>query len=392
LNLLVLLASSDDYLLSEAVDDEVRRLSAALEGAEVEILPDGVSPGELAAEVQSPSLFSPRRVLVSSDAGPWIEPPAKGSGGRADSGPVGVDVAPLVEALQGGLPEDVALVLGACCRAKPKGELVEVVAQSGEVRWMPLPPRPKPWEEVALSGEEEAVLLRVLERKTGSERWQPAARRLLLERLGFAPRLVAQEAVKLATAAGPDGVVDEELVRRLVFPRERSLEVVRDAVLKREIGPILDLLGAHAEGLPVLDWRGRPVEPKGVVVVLLGQVTSLLVQMLYLRRLAASLGLEAELSPSRTERQYWYGSTFKKKLADALLEGIAADDTSPFSSQRRGVSPWTLGLLFAGAARWDEARLLSAVATAGEAEAATRGSLDVEALTAWLAAAFSGSL
>ena len=102
-----------------------------------------------------------------SEAGPWVEPASKRTGGQGAADSLAVDVAPLAEALRDGLPEDVALVLGACCRSKPKGELAEAIGHSGEVRWMPLPPRPKPWEDVALSGEEEEVLLGVLERTSG---------------------------------------------------------------------------------------------------------------------------------------------------------------------------------------------------------------------------------
>jgi len=379
---LLLLASSDDFLLSESVQGEVGRLSAEMEGATVEVLPEGGSPEDLAVEVRSPSLFSPRRVLVAPDAGMWVETSPAARGRAAP-----VDVAPLAEALEAGLPEDVALVLGVCCAAKPKGALVDAVARAGEVRWMPLPPRPKPWQDVILSEEEEGVLQGVLERAAGPVRWEPAARRLLLERLGFAPRLLAQEAGKLAVAAGPDGVVDEALVRELTFPREHSLEVVRDAVLKNELAPVLDLLGAAASGLPVRDWQGRALEPNGVATILLGQVSSLFVQMLYLRRLAALTGCAEEMSPRRTGQSYWYGGTFKKRLAGPLIERIAADDGSHFSTKGKGVSPWTLGQLFTGAGRWDEGDLRSALARAGEVESAVRGPLGLEAVTAWLVSA-----
>ncbi len=57
-----------------------------------------------------------------------------------------------------------------------------------------------------------------MNKAAGSTRFTPAAERLLMERLGFAPRLLAQEVRKLA-AASAGGEVDENLVRRSVFPR-----------------------------------------------------------------------------------------------------------------------------------------------------------------------------
>ena len=55
---LALIASSDDYLLQQGLDDAVRQAVELLEGAEVERLPDAASPEDVAVELRSPSLFA----------------------------------------------------------------------------------------------------------------------------------------------------------------------------------------------------------------------------------------------------------------------------------------------------------------------------------------------
>ena len=64
---------------------------------------------------------------------------------------------------------------------------------------------------MALSDEQCEVLRGVLAREAGEVRFTPAAERLLFDRLGFAPRLLAQEGRKLAAASAAE-TVDEDLV------------------------------------------------------------------------------------------------------------------------------------------------------------------------------------
>ena len=155
-----------------------------------------------------------------------------------------------MQVLAEGVPEGMALVMGAWCGRKPTGPLVEAVEKAGDVRWIPLPPPPKPWEDAVLSSEQRRCSRPSFAAPPAVSYSARGANRLLLERLGFAPRLlVVQEVRKLAGAAG-EIEVDEALVRRLTFPRERSLEVVRDAVLGRELEPLLDLVAAAASGVP----------------------------------------------------------------------------------------------------------------------------------------------
>jgi hypothetical protein len=384
---LALIASSDDFLLEQALDGAVHQAREALGGAEVERLADTATPEDVAIELRSPSLFVAARVLVVGEVRQWLETTApQGALGGSEAGGDEDLVSPLVAVLSEGVPEGMALVMGAWCGRQPKGQLVEAVAASGLYRWVPLPERPKPWEAVALSQEQRQVLSGLLAREVGATRFEKGAERLLLERLGFEPRRLVQEARKLASAAGTDGVVDEALVRRLVLPKERSLEVVRDGVLGRDPRPLLELIAAAAEGVSVNDWQGRPMAPDRFSGALYGQVANLLGQMLYLRRVADAGGLARELSPTRTAGEGWYRQVFSARLGPALADQLAADEPHPLLD-RKGKAPsrWNLGELFRGAAAFSDDELVAALAAAGEVELALRGDLGLEALTVWIA-------
>jgi hypothetical protein len=401
---LALLASSDDYLLELALDEVIEQAREALGGAEVERLADTASPEDVAVELRSPSLFAAARVLVVGEVRQWLETTAPQNAlkrveatdepeeqeapeARDSAERIGLEalVAPLVSVLSGGVPEGMALVMGAWCGRQPKGRLVDAVATAGLFRWMPLPERPKPWEDAALSQEQWQVLSGLLAREAGATRFEADAERLLLERLGFEPRRLVQEARKLAAAAGPGRAVDEELVRRLVLPRERSLEVVRDGVLKRDPRPLLELIAAAADGISVNNWQGRPLPPDKFAGALCGQVANLFGQLLYLRRVADSAGLARELSPKRTAGEGWYQQVFSRRLGPVLDERLEADAPHPLVDRKgKALSRWTLGQLFRGAARFDDDELVAALAAAGEVELALRGDLGLEALTVWI--------
>jgi hypothetical protein len=385
---LSLIASSDDYLLGEAVDDAAAAASEALGGVEPELLADDLTPEQVAVEVCSPSLFSPQRVLVVADARAWVEAPAPAGAAAVDTPE---DVAPLIAALAGGLPDEVALVCGAWCGGRPKGPLVDAVAEHGEVRWIAMPPPPKPWEDVVLSAEQAGVLRQVLRRAVPELELSPAAERLLFERLGFAPRLLAAEAAKLAVAAGPGTVVDEGLVRDLCFARERSLEVVRDAVLERDPAPLVDLLAAAAAGVPITDWSGKRLDQGGLGPILLSQVSTILEQLLYLRRVLAAAGLADEVAPERTAARGWYPRVFKNELGPRILALTEDDPDSPLRRSGKKTSLWSLGHLAAAAGRYSDGDLIRALAAAGPAEAGLRGSLDLEEISLWLASLLGGA-
>jgi len=381
LSRLSLTASSDDYLLEESLNEAVSQACAELDGAEPERFPDEVTPEAVAVELRSPSLFASSRVLVLNDVRRWLDAPAPR--GSADVGE-SADVRPLLEVLADGIPDGMALVMGAWCGRQPKGELVEAVANADGFRWVPLPEPPKPWEEVVLSRDQRVVLGRLMAKVTGTVRFESAAERLLMDRLGFEPRTLVQEASKLSAAAGEGGVVDEELVRQLVFPRERSLEVVRDAVLQRDAGAMLDLIAAADAGVPVHDWQGRRVGVDSLGIMVCGQVAKLLQQMLYLRIVVADLGFSDELEGGRTEGRRWYQERFGAKIAPALMARLKEEGPSPLIQKGKPPTKWALGQLFRGATSYTDDELVTALAESGDMEASLRGELPLEALTAWL--------
>jgi hypothetical protein len=382
LSLLSLTASSDDYLLEESLNDAVGEACAALGGVEPERLPEDVTPETVAVELRSPSLFAPSRVLVVGDVRRWLNAP--GPRGSADNGEP-ADVRPLLEVLAEGIPEGMALVMGAWCGRRPKGELVEAAAEVDGFRWVPLPEPPKPWEDVVLSRDQRQLLARLVAKVTGTTRFETDAERLLMDRLGFEPRALVQEARKLQAAAGEDGVVDVELVRRLVLPRERSLEAVRDAVLQRDPEALLDLIAAAGAGVPVHDWQGKRVDSDALGAILCGQVGNLALQLLELHCVVGELGLGDELDARRTEDRRWYRDRFGAELEPRLRARLEEDGASPLVRSGKLPTKWTLGQLFKGAARYADDELVRALAESGEVEASLRGELPLEALTAWLA-------
>jgi hypothetical protein len=373
-----LVASSDDYLLEEAVDATVREVSGEFGNVEPEVLSDEITPENLSVELCSPSLFAPQRILVVPEVGSWLEASRR----KSDSDQV--DVQPLVRVLGDGMAEGIALVMGAVCRSKPKGALIDAVDKVGEFRWRPAPEAPKPWEDAVLSREQEAVLGKLLDKTAGEVRFTPQAKRLLLERLGFAPRLLHQEVMKLA-AANVEGEVDEDLVLALSFPRERSLDVVWDALYERRAAPILDIMAATESGIRVVDRQGRAVTGEGAPYVLFGQISSILQNLLYLRQVAARNGLLEEMEPTRTRDTYWYPKIFKNSLGPKLIELIKEDAPSPLQ-RRGGRAPtlFSLGKQVKGAGRYPDDDLVEALAQLGPVENALRGDMAREALSVWL--------
>ncbi len=378
-----LIASSDDYLLGEQIRETTGAACDRFGGVEPEVLPSEITPSDLANELCSPSLFAPQRVFVLSDQRTWVGAPAKGKAKKsAENEPV--DVSPLVKVLEEGLSPDIALVMGAWCASSPKGPLVKAVAKAGTFEWLPGPDKVKPWEDLELSEQQEKVLRGVLAREAGDVKFSAGATKLLLHRLGYEPRLLVQEAKKLV-AARVDDTVDEDLVRALCFPKERSLEAVRDAVFDRQVAPILDLLAALEAGVPVRNWQGQLMAEDNALIAIAAQVGSLCRQMLYLRRLAVRVGMEHELAPERTAEPKWYPYRFKNQVGPDLLEHLKTDAPSPMIETGKGPpSLFNLGTIFRGASRWRDDDLVDALAGFGEMEAGLRGTMSSQGLSVWL--------
>lgn len=384
-----LIASSDDFLLEEQIRERTRVAADAFGGVEPESLSPEITPEDLATELCSPSLFAPQRVFVIADLGSWLEPPPR-SGNKKAPDTEEVDVTPVIGVLEEGLSEDVFLVMGAVCRSKPKGPLVKAVGAAGTFEWLPAPDPPKPWEDADVSEEQEKVLRAVLAREAGDVSFTPGAEKLLMRRLGYAPRLLIQEARKLVTAH-VDQKVDEALVRALCFPKERSLEAVRDGVFDKNVAPLLDILVAVEAGIPVRDWRGQLMTAEKTPFVIAAQVGSLCRQMLYLRRIAVRFGMDGELDPARTSEPKWYPYQFKNRIGPDLLGHLKTDAPSPvIGPGKRPPTLFMLGGLFKGASRWADAELVDALAEFGEMETGLRGKMVTERLSVWLARAFAG--
>ncbi len=380
-----LVASSDDYLLEEALGETVRAVCAEFGDIDPETMPEALTPEDLSVELCSPSLFAPQRVLVVPEIRAWIDIPAKRPPDPRPTEKAIVDAAPVVQVLGEGIADGIALVMGACCHSKPKGALVDAVDEAGGFRWQPVPEPPKPWEDAVLSKEQEAMLRKLLSRVAGDVRFTPEAARLLLDRLGFAPRLLIQEGRKLA-AANVEGMVDEELVLALSFPKERSLDVVWDAVFDRRAAPILDIMAATEAGIQVRDRQGRPVTAKGAPHALFSQVASILQNLLYLRRLSAEHGLLGEMSTDKTRDDFWYPRRFKNGLGPKIVEFVKADAPSPIQRARaKAPTLFLLGRLFKGAGRYSDEDLVQAIAGMGAVETALRGDMATEALSVWIA-------
>lgn len=379
-----LIAASDDYLLEERLGVVVAGVCEDIGGVEPEIQNDEATPETVATELVSPSLFASDRVLVVPDARIWLG--AAAPAGVKDAKAAAPDLQPLLQVFSDGVPDGMALVMGAWCGRKPTGPLVDAVAEIGTLEWIPVPPPPKPWENAVLSNEQWAVLEAVVHRAADGVTFSRRAMQMLLERLGFAPRLLVQEVRKLTGAAGTSEV-DEALVRRLTFPRERSLEVVRDAVLDRALEPLLDLVAAASAGSPINDWRGQRIDAGGFGPVLFSQVTNLQHQMLYLRRVAAAAGLQSDMAPEQTSRQGWYARRFKKDLAPELITRIKGDAPSPMLRPGgKPPTPFSLGAVFSGAGRYTDAELTASIAGAAAVESGIRQqTFGLETLTAWLA-------
>jgi len=373
-------AATDDFLLEEGIKAAIVAVAAQLDGVDPEEMSDEMTPEGLAFELCSPSLFSPQRLMIVRDVRSWIDTTTpRGAQVLKEE----VDITSLLNSLESGIPDDMGLVIGAWCGRKPKGELVDLVSKFGQFQWLPAPPPPKPWEDIVLSNEQIQVLRRILQDAIGNNPIDNKAERLLIERLGFKPRLLAQEVSKLAIAAAGK-TIDEELVRSLMLTRERSIEVVRDSLLKRDFAPIFDLIAASAAGHPVVDYSGKTMDSGGITPMVLSTVFNLLHQFLFLRRAAVACGFEKDIEAKGPGRHRFNSALAKKTIVPAIEKRMKKDLPYPKSKKGKVPSAWSLGQLLAGASLYTDQQLIHALAEAGEFEAQARGKLDLDNLSAWL--------
>lgn len=379
MNRLALIASSDDFLLEQAVERTISDWARERPDAQVEKLPDDISPSRVAVEISSPSLFAPWRILAVDDVRTWLKAAAP-----PDAPPAGsaVDPKALVTALEGGLPDGVSLVLGAWCAGKPKGPLVEAVSAHGKMRWIAPPPPPKPWEDADLSAEQTACLRDVVQSAAPELVLAPAAERLLFHRLGFAPRRLVQEAAKLAAATPRGSKVDEVTVERLILPRDGSIVQLQDALVGRDLAATSRLLAEVARGVPLRGWDGSRIPDAILPTRIFGIAFDLFARLLYTRCAVRRLIGPAELDPHRTAAGTWYPKTFKPRLEPVLAPAIAGDAGHPFGA--KPPSAFVLGKMVRGASLYREAELTAALAGAALVERRLRRQRPFDALTPWL--------
>lgn len=386
MNRLIFIAVGDDFLLEEALKTATRDLARELGEAPIETLSSDTSPEDLALEINSPSLFAPERILLLGQIQHWVDAPSAPDAPKFKGK---VNLIPLIDALEEELPEGLGVVLGAWCGGQPKGELVEALKKRGELRWIPLPEPPKPWEASGLSGAQKDALLSIMRRAAPSAKLAPAAETLLCDRLGFSPRRLAGEIRKLEAASGGE-LISEELVRRLVLPRDGSIEVFQECLLGHDAKGFTAFLDEARRGIPIRDYSGDRLGGRSLGIRLFNTAAEALLRMLYLRELASVLGAEAELNPQKNSVRSWYGRVFKPRLGPALVSKILQDEGAPFRKSSKGPSLWALHLLFRGAGRYDPDALKRAVMESGPIELALRRSEDELApLWGWLLRAMS---
>lgn len=347
---LLFLASPDDFLL------EVERRDA--EGAWAAEYPDGETTtfdeappaAALLRELTSPSLFASSRLVVVRDASAYLK-----------AGSSGADGASLAQALGELSFSGVALIMAAVSASEPAGAVPDAVRERGELRFLPLPPTPKPWEDVRLTPPQRKVLEGVVRRVAPGLLGQGDALDALFEAYGFRPRELAQAAERLVLA----GELTPDAVRAQAGPGECTLKELEDALLRRDRKALAGFFARLSAGATLLGWWGDAVEADRLGRTLTPIISRLLRQALAVRRHAAGAGLEADLDVRRCSSSRWYPTEFKTRIHPRLAADVEATEGSPLA----GLSPWNLHRTFRIAAAYGDAELLDALTGLGRSGA-----------------------
>ncbi|MFH1177078.1 MAG: hypothetical protein V1750_06685 [Acidobacteriota bacterium] len=340
---LVLLASPDDYLVELERSARVAAWVAANPGLEVVALDPAPAPPGLLRELLNRSLFSPDRLLVIADARPYFAKVA-----QKDK-----EILDLATALKTLSLDGIGLLLAAVAEEEPAGPLVEVFRARGEVQFLPLPPPPKPWEEVRVSPAQRRVLEDVIRRVAPPVLEHSEAVDALCETYGFRVRELAQAAQRLITG----GELTATAVRAQAGAGETSLGDLEDALRRRDVRLAAGFLATLAGGGALVAWRGERVDEERLGATLAGALGRLLRQALAVRAHARQAGLEPELDPRACQSSSWYPRVFKPRIHPRLAADIEGTPGSPLA----GASPWALHHAFALAASYEDAELLAAL-------------------------------
>jgi len=262
------------------------------------------------------------------------------------------------EALAGALTSlplgDVTLLLLTVAKEAPTGPVTEAVQKRGEVRFLALPERPKPWEDIRVSPGQRRVLASVVARVAPALAGQNEVVDALCEAYGFRPRELAQAAERLLLG----GEVSAAGVRDQAGAGDCSLRDLEEALLARTSQRFVRLAGIVASGGMLTDWWGKVVAPDRAAMVLASTFGRLLRHALAVRGHAARAGLSAELKADRCSGTRWYNQAFQPRLYPLLAADIDATPGSP----AEGRSSWQLHRSFRLAAAYSEAELIEALA------------------------------
>lgn len=305
---------------------------------------DTAAVEEFAGALASPSLFAAERLVVVRDASRVLE--SKDTGRKAAES--------LVACLGWSWDRNTSVLLCAPTKSEPRGPLADYVRNHGALVWIPLPPPPKPWEDVRLSGEQRRSLERLLQRTVPQILAHRDVVAVLLDHLGFKPRLLVQTAERLLLA----GQLDAERVRAELGPGERSIDEVEKALLDRDGSRLARFIATLSAGGELVNWRGERIAPGGVAAVLSQWLNRLVRSALAMREHARRCGLAADLDGARCSEPRWYSTTFQKRINPLLEMEIAR----AVDSELGGASAWQRHRVFRLAAAYSDEQLRGALA------------------------------
>jgi hypothetical protein len=335
---LLLLATPDDYLELER-NDFIASWQQAHADGEIESF-DAAPPAErVIRELSSPSLFATARLIVVREAAGLLT--AKDGDWLAHS----------LEQLSF---QDSALLLATVTPSEPKGAVADTIRQRGEVRFLPLPETPKPWEEVRISKAQRQVLEGLIRRVAPAVLKNDDAVDALYESYGFKPRALAQAAERLALA----GEISADAVRQQAGAGECSLAELERALIARDPAWLARFLAVLSAGGVLVDWWGEAVDSDRLGPRLGGTVNRLLRQALAVRGYTARAQLGRELDAKRCAASGWYQRSFRSRIAPNLKAEIGKDADSVLGE----MSDWQLHRAFRMATPYADTELLRALA------------------------------
>jgi hypothetical protein len=249
-----------------------------------------------------------------------------------------------------------ALLLCATVTRSPEGKLADLVATSGELRFLPLPETPKPWEDVRVSPAQRAVLASVVRRVAPTVAASRETLDALCEAHGFRPRALAQAAARLVLA----GDISADAARAQSGTGDLTPKNIEDALMARSPKDIAKVLAGLDSGTALTTWYGDTVDGDRLGGFLVPFLSKLFRQALAMRTVTERAGLGDELDRDACAVRGWYGQSFTKRILPRLQESLDAEDTFRDKDKRKA-SPWQLHRVFRLAAAHSSSAMLEAL-------------------------------